>query len=211
MEIQARRSSARLVTAWGMSIGGREWELLVEDGEQGGEIDLDGCVGESENAFTLFGDGVSAEDVGGAGFGVEDPDFGDAHAEIVVGAGDFALESEAFGFYFDAQKGGFADDACALPGGGHDADVGDAEAGGSDLDTGFDEGSDAPVVSVRMEEGVQGTLHVCMIDLAHQPLLEDAVEVIHVGLRVAVQVLVDRNQRECRRSSHRCHLRLPSS
>ena len=101
----------------------------------------------------------------------------------------------------DAEERWGADDALGRLGGfteGQDADVGNAEAGGGDLDALLGESADLPGLAVGEEDGGKETLDGAVRLLSQVALLDLSVDVVAVRVVGVRQVVVDRDEDGCR-------------
>lgn len=132
--------------------------VFVEFGEEGGEVDLDGGVGDAEGVVFGLDEAAGGGDVGEALPGVDGPDVLDAELGVVVDAELELAEGVVLGEDFDAEEWGETDDGVVGIRHADDTDVGDAEVVGGGLDALLGECADVPDATVYREKGTEEAL-----------------------------------------------------
>ena len=81
------------------------WKMLVEGGEEGGQVDVDFGVGDGEAVGGELEEAFAGVDVGDAILGIEQPKIGDAHAGVVFHDAGGARQAVFWREDFDAEDG----------------------------------------------------------------------------------------------------------
>ncbi len=169
-------------------------QLFVQAGEEGGEVEVDGGVGDGEVRGIGFVQTGGVEGVGDAADGVDEPEVGDAHGEVVgedeLGAGEAVFGRE----YLDADVRRSSSNLFMWGIGVKDSYIADADAGWRDADTLLDDGVGLPYVFVDGEEGRDKALNLAVLVLAHVTLHDLAIDEVDIGLIAGAKVLVDGDQ-----------------
>lgn len=152
------------------------------------EVEEDGGAGDGEAG--LLRPGAALAEARGAGARVDDPDGFDAHALVVacavleIGIGVVGGED------FDYEEGRVDEDLGLRNERGED-EVGDADAGGANLDALLGQYNHRPFSFVCSKPDGEKRLNSCVFPLAHVTLLEFAIDEVAVGPVARCEVLRD--------------------
>ncbi len=168
---------------------------FVQFGEEVGEADGDGGVGDAEGAVLRLQEALGGGEPAAALPGVDGPDVLHAKTGVVVDAFLEIAEEVVLREDLDAEQRREADDGVAWVRAAENAEVRYAEVSGRGLDALLRENADLPILAMIAEDAGEDALDEGVGLLAAVALLEDAVEEVAVGPVGGGEVLGDGNER----------------
>lgn len=162
-----------------------------EFGEEGGEVEVDGGVGDGELGGVDLEQASGGVGVGDALAGVDDPEVLDAHAEVVFHDLNSAGEAVFGREDFDAEKRWGFGDLFNWRVGEDGTDIGDADAGVGYTDALLCDGDNLPLFFVIRKPCSDQDLDAIVIEFAQVAPLGLAVNEVAVGAVVGVEVALE--------------------